>query len=136
MVRGLLADANAEGHFRAIIDVCRSPQWRTVWDGLGIDAFEFAELKIDRKTPDLELWHLCQRERLVLITGNRNAAGATSLDTAIRQYSKLQSLPVMTIADMDRLLNDRTYLAAAVERLLEFLLEMDRHVGSGRLYIP
>jgi hypothetical protein len=136
MVRGLLADANAEGHCRAILAVCRGPLWRTVWDGLGIAAFEFADIGIDKNLPDLHLWHLCQRERLVLITGNRNASGATSLDTAIREHSTPHSLPVVTIADMGRLLNDRAYMAESVERLLEFLLEMDTHLGSGRLYIP
>jgi hypothetical protein len=135
-MRGLLADVNAEGHFHVLLAVCRSAAWRSVWEGLSLATYEFPDLGLDRRTPDLDVWKLCQDQQLVLVTGNRNAAGTTSLDTAIRTHSVSSSLPVITIADMKRLMKDRVYCDRSVERLLDILMDIDRYRGSGRLFLP
>jgi hypothetical protein len=135
-MRGLLADVNAEAHCNALVSVCRSPAWLDIWDGLTLRLFRFADFSLHRETPDSIVWELCQREQLVLVTGNRNAAGDDSLETTIQLHGTLTSLPVVTVADMERLLRERVYCIRAAERLLEYLFEMDRHVGSGRLFIP
>jgi len=72
----------------------------------------------------------------VLITGNRNADGPTSLEVAIRTLRTDKSLPIITIGDPKRLLRDRGYAHAATERLLEHLLDLERLRDTGRLYIP
>jgi hypothetical protein len=136
MMRGLLADVNAEGQARAILSICRSADWRFVWDALDLRPYEFSDFGLNRQMPDVELWHFCQNEKLILVTGNRNAEDATSLDAAVRQHRTASSLPIVTIGDMRRILQDRTYLQRATEQLLEFLTEMETHLGTGRIYIP
>jgi hypothetical protein len=133
---GLLADVNAEAHCNALVSVCRGPGWLDIWNGLNLRLFRFMDFSLSRETPDSIIWELCQREQLVLVTGNRNAEGDDSLETTIQVHGTVSSLPVVTVADMERLLRDRSYCIRAAERLLEYLFEMDRHLGSGRLFIP
>jgi len=44
-----------------------------------------------------------------LIAGNRNDDGPDSLEAVIRDENQPDSLPVVTIANPDRMLNDRLY---------------------------
>jgi hypothetical protein len=55
-----------------------------------------------------------------MITGNRNAAGPESLEMTIRQRHTPNCLPVLTLADPDRIQRDRLYAEAVVERLFGF----------------
>lgn len=61
-------------------------------------------------------------EELVLITGNRNDDGADSLEATIRNENQPDSLPVITIADQDRVLQDRLSAERVAESLLDYLL--------------
>ena len=69
----------------------------------------FPALELSYNAPDALIWRTCQREGLVLITGNRNDDGADSLEATIRNENQPDSLPVITIADADRVLQDRLY---------------------------
>ncbi len=132
----ILADHNVEGHVQAIVRICLSPEWADVWASLACQIDSFEVLGLPHETIDTELWQLCQERGIVLITGNRNADGATSLEMAIRNLRTDNSLPVVTISDPDRLLTDRAYAQAVTVRLLEHLMDLDRLRGTGRLYIP
>ena len=44
-----------------------------------------------------------------MITGNRNDESPDSLEATIRNENQPDSLPVITIADSDRVLRDRLY---------------------------
>ncbi len=46
------------------------------------------------------------------------------------------SLPVFTIADANRVVNDRDYARRVAEKLLEYLLMIDGVRGAGRMYVP
>jgi hypothetical protein len=71
-----------------------------------------------------------------MITGNRNAAGPASLETTIRQRNAPNCLPVLTLADPDRIQRDRQYAEAVVERLFDILIDPGALRGTGRLYLP
>ncbi len=43
---------------------------------------------------------------------------------------------MITIADTDRVLEDRLYAEAVAEQLLDYLLRIDEVRGAGRLYVP
>jgi hypothetical protein len=73
---------------------------------------------------------------MILITGNRNAEGPDSLEVTLRMCNTAESLPVFTIADVDRVLNSKDYAERVVARLIDYLLEIDRYRGTGRLYLP
>jgi hypothetical protein len=72
----------------------------------------------------------------LLITGNRNAQGEESLEMNIRENRTSDSLPVFTISDPNRIMRDREYAERVAARLIEFLTDLDRLAGSGRLYLP
>ena len=71
-----------------------------------------------------------------MITGNRNDDGPDSLEATIRNENQPDSLPVITIADTDRVLQDRPYAHTVAERLLEKLIAIDDFRGTGRIYFP
>ena len=73
---------------------------------------------------------------IVLFTANRNDDGPDSLETTIRTLNRPGLLPVITLADADRILRDKNYAATVADRVLELLFDMDQYLGSGRLYVP
>jgi hypothetical protein len=135
-VTGILADHNLEGHVRSLMARMQQVPWKEFWDSLGIGAFTLADLGLPPETRDAVLWRTCQARGLVLITANRNHDGAESLDATILAESTPESLPVMTVSDPLALRNSREYGERVVEKLLEYLLGIDRIRGTGRLYLP
>ena len=105
-------------------------------DYLDIRFLHFEQAGLDRAATDDVVWRLCQRENWHLLTGNRNLESDDSLEATIRREGTLGSLPVLTLADADRIYHDAVYLDAVVERLLEYLLDEAIYRGAGRLYLP
>jgi hypothetical protein len=86
--------------------------------------------------PDSEVWELCQREQLVLVTANRNAEGDDSLEATMRARNTPDSLPVLTVADARRVRSSKEYAEQVAVRMLDYLMGIDRVRGTGRLYLP
>jgi hypothetical protein len=57
-------------------------------------------------------------------------------DVIIRTEGLPESLPVITLANPQRLLRDRSYAESVAERLLDDLMDIDRFRGAGRIYVP
>ena len=72
----------------------------------------------------------------MLITGNRNKRGQDSLEAVIQAENQPDVLPVMTLSNADRVLQDRLYAEAVAVRLLEYLMRIEEVRGVGRLYVP
>jgi hypothetical protein len=132
MVRGILADINVGARRDALVQIWSSDLWRDLWNDLGLIIETFRTLGLSYDSADSLLWRMCQREELVLITGNRNKRGPDSLEATIRAENQYDSLPVVTIADPDRVLQDRPYAEAVAERLLDYLMRIDDFRGAGR----
>jgi hypothetical protein len=96
----------------------------------------FHSLGLDTRTPDSVLWRLCQEQEIVLITGNRNKEGDDSLEATMERENTALSLPVLTIADPQRVAFDRAYAERAAIRVLDFLLDLEKNRGAMRLYVP
>ena len=73
---------------------------------------------------------------MILLTANRSMKGKDSLEQVIREESTSNSLPVFTIANADRLLNDVDYRGHCVESLIEITLDIDSYQGVRRIFIP
>jgi hypothetical protein len=71
-----------------------------------------------------------------LLTANRSMKGKDSLEQVIREENTPNSLPVITIGNADRLLNDWEYRELCVERLIEIVLNINAYRGVNRLFIP
>jgi hypothetical protein len=125
-----------EGHFQALLSVLRSQPWQVFWNDLNLLIPTFADLSLRPNDPDLLVWQTCQRDQLILVTGNRNASGPESLEVVIQTLNQVDSLPVITLATPDRILNERSHAERAGVRILDILLEIDHYRGAGRLYVP
>ena len=135
MIR-ILADNNVEGQVEILVRILSKAPWSDVWIELQATLVTFEEIGLDRGSSDAELWRTCQRERIVLITSNRNAHGPESLETVVRDENQPGSLPVFTLARADRIRTNRNYAEKTAERLLEYLASLDEIRGTGRIYVP
>ena len=135
-MRGILADINVVGQRIALFSIWTSDTWRDLWNDLGLVVESFPTLGLSDDAPDSLVWRTCQREELVLITGNRNKKGPDSLEATIQGENRPDSLPVITIGDADRVLRDRLYAEKVAERSLEKLIAIDDFRGAGRVYVP
>lgn len=135
MIR-ILADNNAEGHLQILVRIFGIEPWCEVWNELGATVVTFEEIGIDRDASDTEIWRICQCEQILLITNNRNADDADSLEAVIRKENHPLAIPVVTLARADQLRTDRAYSQRTAESLLEYLTYLEEILGAGRIYIP
>ena len=73
---------------------------------------------------------------LRLLTSNRNQESPESLEATIQLATTPESLPVLTIGEPQRILSSRAYAQRVVERLVEYLIDVENLRGTGRLYLP
>jgi hypothetical protein len=136
MVKGILADVHMRGFIEALVREMKSDYWADFWKHVGPEFYYFEDVGLTPTSTDLEIWHRCQAERLILLTDNRNQEGDDSLESAIRLHNQSDSLPVLTIGSLDRFGNSKAYAKLVVETLYDYLMEIDRVRGAGRLYLP
>jgi hypothetical protein len=135
-MRGIISDMNIKGHVGRLVDLIHATFWIDYWNRLGLVLETFDGIGLENETPDNEVWRTCQREQVVLITANRNNDGPDSLEATILAESTEVSLPVLTLADADRVLQRADYAERVVARLFEYLIDIDLYRGTGRLYLP
>jgi hypothetical protein len=114
----------------------KSDYWQNTWEELELEIVTFENLGLDRRSPDSLVWRTCQDQQIVLVTANRNQEGSDSLEATIRAFNKINSLPVFTLANPDRILVDRDYADLVAERMLDRLIEIDKFLGAGRIWLP
>jgi hypothetical protein len=132
----IMADNDVVGHVTILLQICELPPWDEFWHDLDCEVQTLAELGLAQDAKDAEIWNACQLHDVLLITGNRNAEGPDSLEVTIRKQNDEHCLPVITLADQDRVVRDRAYAESVAERLLEILFDLDQLRGTGRLYVP
>lgn len=132
----LMADNDSRGQFAVILALLQSDDWREFWENLKFAVTDFENLKLPASATDAAVWQACQEGQIILVTSNRNCQGPDSLEATILAHNLTDSLPVVTIANPKRLMKSKVYAVKAVERLLEYLLDLDNHRGAGRLYVP
>lgn len=135
-MKALLSDVNILGHVRILADILEGREWRGVWALLKLELLAFDDLNLSIETADSDLWQLCQEREMILITANRNANDPASLETTIRTRNTAGSLPVFTIAGPEKILYSRAYAERVVERILDYLIDIENYRGTGRLYLP
>jgi Domain of unknown function (DUF5615) len=92
-VNGILADANCEGHLALLLRLFQQHWRQEVWEFLRLAQVSFADLGLPPGASDREVWEVCQREQVVLLTANRNDAGPESLEATMQQHNMPESLP-------------------------------------------
>jgi hypothetical protein len=135
-MKGILADVNVQGQVQTLLLLLESETWRDLWLPLNLALYTLPELGLPCDVADAVIWDVCQKRELILITGNRNKEGPDSLEATLEQRNTSSSLPVLTLADPQQVLHSREYAHRVIERLLEYLLEIENVRGTGRLYLP
>lgn len=128
-----LVDHNLKGHAVLLAGSILSGGWLD-WVSIRFVTFDEIQLPID--SDDRLVWQLAQSNQMVLLTANRSMKGENSLEQVMREEITPVSLPVITIGNADRLLNDLTYRERCVARLVEIVLDIDAYRGVSRLFIP
>lgn len=131
----ILSDHNCEGHAEAIFNILR-------YDGLWLELVPmeliwFHQADLSDQANDEIVWRLCQERGYLLLTGNRTTKdGNKSLEMSVRRLVTPDSLPVLTIGNLQRVLADPAYCRACAERLAEIVDELHKYRGVTRLFIP
>ena len=132
----IMSDHDVQGHVSRLMDTCQASPWNGLWRDLECDVCTFEDLDLAEDATDAVVWQACQEGKILLITGNRNAEGPESLEITIRQRNSPDCLPVLTLADPDRIVRDRGYAESVVERLFDILIDIEVFRGAGRLFLP
>ena len=132
----IMADHDIEGQMQALLRLLMSREWRALWTELAMSVESFTSLGLSPSTSDATLWQLCQAREIILLTGNRNHDGPESLEAVLEVATTPRSFPVLTISEPRRVLNSSAYARRVVERLLEYLLDIENYRGTQRLYLP
>jgi len=108
----------------------------TGWDqDLSVEFKRLRDLNLPDDSTDREIWHLVQRESLLLITNNRNRDDENSLQTVIERETTPHSIPVLTISDQAKLVVPE-YRQQVADRLAAVIIDLENYLGTGRIYLP
>jgi len=127
-----LADHNVESQAKLIFGALNTEGWLELSP---MRLVTLAEARLPEGSSDFYIWQVCQQRQMILLTANRSMHGADSLEAVLRTKVTTQSLPVVTIADPQRV-SEPAYLRRCVLRLVQIGLDLDSYRGTGRLYIP
>lgn len=128
----VLADHNIEGQATLLWSTLATSGW------LDLDLLHlmtFADAGLPFASTDRAVWRFVQAHGMLLLTGNRNMDDAESLEQTIREENHPAALPVVTIGNLDRMV-ERSYREACADRLIEIGMYLDNYRGVGRIYIP
>jgi predicted nuclease of predicted toxin-antitoxin system len=127
-----LSDHDIEGYAQLLWGTLASVGWL---DLIQLELTTFREVGLPFNSNDKQVWHFAQANNYILITNNRNMKDETSLEHTIREENQLNSFPVLTIGNMERLA-DLAYREQCADALVEISLDLENHLGRGRIYIP
>ncbi|MEG3930897.1 MULTISPECIES: ACP S-malonyltransferase [unclassified Microcoleus] len=128
-----LVDHNLRGHAVLLSGSIVSSGWL---DWVLIRFITFDEMSLPIDSDDRVVWRLAQSNPMILLTANRSMKGDNSLEQVMREEITSKSLPVITIGDADRLLNDSEYRQRCAIRLVEIVIDLNTYMGVSRLFIP
>ena len=130
----ILSDHNCEGHANTIFEALKIHGF---FPTFAMKLITFEQAGLHPKASDREVWNFCQERGYLLLTGNRTADdGTKSLEHVIHAFVKADSLPVITIGNLRRVMADPDYCFQCAENLAEIVLDLDELRGTTRLYIP
>jgi hypothetical protein len=123
---GLLADHNVTLQCELIWTVFTP----TDWQALGVGGMlQFPDVGMEITATDREIWKLCQSRSLLLLTANRNADAADSLAAVISELNHSGALPVLTIANANRVI-DFSYREDCAYRIADIVIRIEQFCGT------
>ena len=126
-----LIDHNIERQSLMLFGSITSEGWL---ETLPISFISFDEVELPIISSDREVWRFAQENQMILLTANRSMKGEDYLEQVIREECLPTSLPVVTLANIDRII-EREYREECVDRLIEIALYLENYLGVSRLFI-
>ncbi len=128
-----LSDENCSGQALAIFAELKRLGYIELLE-LELITWEMSGLR--KGTKDEVIWHHCQDQGYLLLTGNRTGSdGNKSLEFVIRRLVAPSSLPVLTISDLKRVTRNRQYCIECAQRLADIVFELEIYYGVTRLFL-
>jgi len=128
----ILVDHNIEGQSLILWGTYVAEGWSEL---VTIELTTFTDAGLPFDTDDRSVWRFAQANDMILLTENRNMTGRNSLEQTLREENTLNSLPVITIGDTDRL-DEKSYRERCVSRLVDIASDLKNYLGIGRMFIP
>jgi predicted nuclease of predicted toxin-antitoxin system len=128
----VLVDYNLTGYVVLFQGTLVADGWL---DLLSIRFVTLEEAELAPDSSDRIIWQFAQSNQMLLLTANRNAKGKDSLEQTIREEGNSTSLPVITIGNLDRLV-EREYREQCSARLADIVFSIENYLGVSRLFIP
>lgn len=128
-----LIDYNLNGPALILLGSLTSSGWLDLID---IRFVRFSEVELPMNSSDRQVWRFAQANQMILLTANRSMKGKDSLEQVIREENTPTSFPVLTIANVDKLLADSNYRERCVNRLVEIAIDIEYYQGTMRIFIP
>lgn len=129
----ILVDHNLRGHSIVLAGSLAASGWL---DLISIRFVLFEEIGLEFDDDDRVVWHCAQANDMILLTANRSMKGEDSLEQVMREENTPTSLPVLTIANIDRLLTEPEYRNRCVNRLIDIVVDIEDYRGARRIFIP
>jgi len=130
---GVLVDHNIERHGQLLWGQFTPADWQ----GMQVSTFwSLIDVGLVASATDHIIWQYCQAHSLLLLTANRNERGDDSLQAVIEHLGDIDSLPVLTLANPNRVLADAMYRELCSYRIADVALTLESVRGTGRLFIP
>ncbi len=95
----------------------------------------FSQVGLPADSSDRTVWRFVQAQGMILLTANRSMTGEDSLEQTLREENTLTSLPVLTVGDVERMI-EKHYRDRCLKRLLDIVLDLDNYRGTKRIFIP
>lgn len=127
-----LIDHNIRGQAQLLLNVIENEGWL---DLVAIRFVMFEEIALEIDSSDRAVWRLAQANQMILLTANRSMKGKDSLEQVMREENTPDSLPVVTIGNVDRV-SESEYRERCVNRLVEIALYAENYRGARRIFIP
>ncbi|MFZ4664710.1 MAG: DUF5615 family PIN-like protein [Caldilineaceae bacterium] len=129
----ILSDENCAGQVEAIWQAFERLGYREL---LAVKLLTWEEAGLAKRATDETVWRFCQDHQCLLITGNRTGKdGVKALEFVIRQLVTPTSLPVLTIANLNRVLPDQQYCDTCAHQLANIIADIEKYRGVTRLYL-
>ena len=128
----ILVDCNMEGQASLLWDTLVKEGWLEV---LSIQMVMFKDVGLALNSVDRDVWHFAQKNQMILLTNNRTDNEEHSLEQTIREENTSNSLPILTIGNIDRTI-EKEYRIRCIERLVEIIVDLDNYLGTARIFIP
>ncbi|PZV25971.1 MAG: ACP S-malonyltransferase [Snowella sp.] len=128
----ILVDYNLTGYIVFFQGTLAKDGWL---DLLSIRFLTLEEVGLANDCSDRLIWEFVQSNQMLLLTANRNAKGEDSLEQTIREKANLTSLPVITIANLDRFI-EKDYREKCGIRIVDIVFSIENYLGVSRVFIP